>query len=31
VFDRARVVKVDTDRPLETVLREIRQMIWEAL
>lgn len=31
VFDRARVAKVDTDRPLEDVLCDVRRIIWDAL
>lgn len=30
-FEGAEVVKVNTDRPLEVVAREIRKAIWEAL
>jgi thymidylate kinase len=30
-FDRCRVHKVDTNRPLEDCLREIRRVVWEAL
>jgi thymidylate kinase len=30
-FDRARVVKIDTNRPLEESTRELRRIIWEAL
>jgi thymidylate kinase len=30
-FDRVRVVKVDTNRPVDESARDIRRIIWEAL
>jgi len=30
-FDRVRVEKVDTDRPLEEAFRDVRRLVWESL